>query len=68
MLLHVFLPGRLLEYAENVGHRQIDRGRLGAELAKSAESRAAWVANRQAQVSVKRDALVTEIQKLLRKG
>jgi len=41
---------------------------LGAELAKSVESRAAWVANRQAQISVKRDALVTEIKNLLRKG
>jgi histidyl-tRNA synthetase len=41
---------------------------LGAELAKSVESRAAWVANRQAQISVKRDALVVEIQNLLRKG
>jgi len=41
---------------------------LGAELAKSVESRAAWVANRQAQISVKRDALVAEIKTLLRKG
>ena len=38
---------------------------LGAELAKSVESRAAWTANRQAQISVKRDALVAEIKKLL---
>ena len=41
---------------------------LGAELAKSVESRAQWVANRQAQVSVKRDALVAEVQKMLRKS
>jgi histidyl-tRNA synthetase len=41
---------------------------LGAELAKSVESRAAWVANRQAQVSVKRETLVAEVQKLLRKS
>jgi len=41
---------------------------LGAELAKSVESRAAWVANRQAQVSVKRDALVAEIKSILRKS
>ena len=41
---------------------------LGAELAKSVESRAAWVANRQAQVSAKRNALVTEIKNLLRKS
>jgi histidyl-tRNA synthetase len=41
---------------------------LGAELAKSVESRAAWVANRQAQVSVKRDALVSEIKSMLRKS
>jgi histidyl-tRNA synthetase len=38
---------------------------LGAELAKSVESRAAWTANRQAQLSVKRSDLVVEIKKLL---
>jgi histidyl-tRNA synthetase len=38
---------------------------LGAELAKSVESRSAWTANRQAQVSVKRADLVAEIKKLL---
>jgi histidyl-tRNA synthetase len=38
---------------------------LGAELAKSVESRAAWTANRQAQISVKRTDLVSEIKKLL---
>jgi histidyl-tRNA synthetase len=38
---------------------------LGAELAKTVESRAAWVAERQAQTSVMRGDLVTEIKKLL---
>jgi histidyl-tRNA synthetase len=41
---------------------------LGAELAKSVESRAEWVANREAQKSVKRGELVAEIQKMLGKG
>ena len=41
---------------------------LGAELAKSVESRAAWVGARQAQVSVKRDNLVAAIKDMLRKG
>jgi histidyl-tRNA synthetase len=40
---------------------------LGAELAKSVESRAAWVSERQAQISVKRADLVSEIQKLLKR-
>jgi histidyl-tRNA synthetase len=38
---------------------------LGAELAKSVESRAEWTATRQAQASVKRADLVSEIRKLL---
>ena len=38
---------------------------LGAELAKSVESRAEWTATRQAQVSVKRADLVTHVRKLL---
>ena len=38
---------------------------LGAEMAKSVESRAEWTATRQAQVSVKRADLVAEIKKLL---
>ena len=38
---------------------------LGAELAKSVESRAEWVGNRQAQVSVKRSDLVAEVRKIL---
>lgn len=38
---------------------------LGAELAKSIESRADWVHNRPAQTAVKRSDLVAEIQKML---
>ncbi len=38
---------------------------LGAELAKSVESRAEWTATRQAQVSVKRADLVAHVRKLL---
>jgi histidyl-tRNA synthetase len=38
---------------------------LGAELAKTVESRAEWVGNREAQVSVKRDDLVAEVKKML---
>jgi histidyl-tRNA synthetase len=38
---------------------------LGAELAKSIESRAAWVADRTAQQSVKRDALIPTIRAIL---
>jgi histidyl-tRNA synthetase len=41
---------------------------LGAELAKSVESRAAWTANRQAQVTVKRADLAAEIKAMLRKS
>jgi histidyl-tRNA synthetase len=41
---------------------------LGAELAKSVESRAAWTANRQAQITVKRADLAAEIKKMMRKG
>ena len=41
---------------------------LGAELAKSVESRAAWTQNRQAQVSVSRDSLVAAIKDMLRKA
>src|ERR1700742_2763083 len=36
---------------------------LGAELAKTVESRAEWVGNREAQVSVKRTDLVAEVKK-----
>jgi histidyl-tRNA synthetase len=39
---------------------------LGAELAKSVETRAEWVANREAQKSVKRTDLVTEIKAMLK--
>ena len=38
---------------------------LGAELAKSVESRAAWVADRPAQISVPRSELVANVKKLL---
>jgi len=38
---------------------------LGAELAKNVESRAEWVGNRQAQVSVPRAAIVAEVRKIL---
>ena len=41
---------------------------LGAELAKSVESRAAWVGARQAQLSVRRDGLVGAIKDMLRKS
>jgi histidyl-tRNA synthetase len=39
---------------------------LGAELAKSVESRAEWVGNREAQKSVKRSQLVAEIKAMLK--
>ena len=38
---------------------------LGAELAKSVESRAAWVADRPAQTSVPRSELISNVKKLL---
>jgi histidyl-tRNA synthetase len=38
---------------------------LGAELAKTVETRAEWVGNREAQVSVKRSDLVAETRKML---
>ncbi len=41
---------------------------LGAELAKSVESRADWVAERAAQVSVRRERLVDEVRALLARG
>jgi histidyl-tRNA synthetase len=41
---------------------------LGAELAKSVESRAAWVSERAAQVSVKRERVVEEVRALLARG
>ncbi|MGN6516962.1 MAG: histidine--tRNA ligase [Rhizomicrobium sp.] len=41
---------------------------LGAEMAKSIESRADWVHNRPAQTSVKRADLVTEVKKMLARG
>jgi histidyl-tRNA synthetase len=41
---------------------------LGAELAKSVESRAEWIANRQAEVTVERSALVEQVRALLARG
>jgi histidyl-tRNA synthetase len=41
---------------------------LGAELSKSVESRADWVKERPAQISVKRVDLVSEVQKMLARG
>jgi histidyl-tRNA synthetase len=41
---------------------------LGAELAKSVESRAEWIANRQAEVTVERSALVEKVRELLARG
>ena len=40
---------------------------LGSELAKSVESRAAWVANRQAQFPAKRASLVDEVRRALKR-
>jgi len=40
---------------------------LGAELAKSVESRAAWVANRQAQFPARRADLVDEVRRALKR-
>jgi histidyl-tRNA synthetase len=39
---------------------------LGAELAKDMASRADWVANREAQKSIKREALVAEVKAMLK--
>ncbi len=47
------------------GKVQIKDLALGAELAKSVETRAAWVANREAQVTVDRAALAAEVRKML---
>ena len=41
---------------------------LGAELAKSVESRAEWIANRQAEVVVERSALMEKVRELLARG
>jgi histidyl-tRNA synthetase len=47
------------------GEVQLKDLALGAELAKSVESRADWVANREAQTSAKRSDVVAAIQKML---
>jgi histidyl-tRNA synthetase len=41
---------------------------LGAELAKTVETRAEWVGNREAQISVKRSDLAAEVRKMLARG
>ncbi|MGH6828163.1 MAG: histidine--tRNA ligase [Rhizomicrobium sp.] len=41
---------------------------LGSELARSAETRTAWVGTRQAQVTVKREDLLAEVRKMLERG
>ncbi|HEX3675277.1 MAG TPA: histidine--tRNA ligase [Rhizomicrobium sp.] len=41
---------------------------LGAELSKSVESRAEWVLNRSAQITVDRDHLVAEVREMLERG
>ena len=41
---------------------------LGAELAKSVESRAEWIANRKAEILVERSALVEKVRELLASG
>jgi histidyl-tRNA synthetase len=41
---------------------------LGAELSKSVESRADWVKDRSAQVSVPRDELVSKVREMLARG
>ena len=47
------------------GQVQLKDLALGAELAKGVESRAEWVANREAQKSVARTDLVAEVKKML---
>lgn len=47
------------------GEVQLKDLALGAELAKSVESRADWVANREAQTSARRSDVVAAIQKML---
>jgi histidyl-tRNA synthetase len=47
------------------GEVQVKDLALGAELAKGVESRAAWVGERPAQVSVKRERLVNELRAII---
>jgi histidyl-tRNA synthetase len=49
------------------GEVQLKDLALGAELSKSVESRADWVKDRPAQISVKRTDLVAEVKKMLAK-
>jgi histidyl-tRNA synthetase len=50
------------------GEVQLKDLALGSELAKTVESRADWVKDRPAQISVRRDALVAELRKMLARG
>jgi histidyl-tRNA synthetase len=47
------------------GEVQLKDLALGSELAKSIESRADWVKDRAAQISVKRNELVAQVRKML---
>jgi histidyl-tRNA synthetase len=47
------------------GEVQLKDLALGSEMAKSIESRADWVKDRAAQISVKRNELVTQVRKML---
>ncbi|HEY4124101.1 MAG TPA: histidine--tRNA ligase, partial [Rhizomicrobium sp.] len=47
------------------GEVQLKDLALGSELARNIESRADWVKDRSAQISVKRNALVAEVRKML---
>jgi len=42
--------------------------KLGSELSKTVESRAEWVGARAAQITVKRETLVEEVKKMLKRG
>ena len=52
----------------NLGKVKIKDLALGAELSKSVESRAEWIANRQAEVMVDRSQLVARVRELLARG
>jgi histidyl-tRNA synthetase len=47
------------------GEVQLKDLALGSELAKNIESRAEWVKDRAAQISVKRNELVAQVRKML---
>ena len=52
----------------NQGKVKIKDLALGTELAKSVESRAEWIANRQAEVVVERSQLASKVRELLARG